>query len=330
MVKYLQKVFVEGCMIHSAKVSRKRDKYDKQYLKNAPIYDSYFVFDMALGGSFVCGRNISKRSYSISSVFDIMSDEECKFAFEYAKSYTSVPAAVSTRFGIALLLPHLAPSSSLFAVVAPRVRGDVLCKVMRIDKKEPVYSPEALTKIKRRVSLKDGELDECRELISRIESVFVDVSEEPMLSGNIDDTVIDRAFEISCYAGCPIGILCGESLKAIGDFDYSLFVGMLFVLLTCARRVSPKKEASLVIEQTSYGSVFTVSFELSGVSQDRLYEVDSCRRIASRKNILFEVMADNKVAHVRFSPISHEWSYLELKSPENNKEIAKEDEKTNE
>ena len=143
--------------------------------------------------------------------------------------------------------------------------------------------------------------------------------DDTMLSGDINDKVIERAFEVSCYVGCPIGVICGEALKAIGDFDFALFVSMLFTLLMCANRVSPKSEASFWAEQTECGAAFTVSFELSGISFKDIYEIEACRCIAERKNILFEVMSDDKLVHVRFSPICREWSYLELKSPSDKK-----------
>ena len=110
-------------MHYSSRLIRKFGRYDKKYLKSVRFFDACYAFDISAGGRLVCVRENDGGTTKIESVFDLMSSEECQFAFEYVKSYTSVPAVVSTFFGEALLLPQFTPSSSLFVVVIPKAKS---------------------------------------------------------------------------------------------------------------------------------------------------------------------------------------------------------------
>lgn len=308
-------------MAYSRNLTRIRDKYDKRSLISASMLDSCLIFDLADGGSLVCSRicaNLKSSEILGKTIFDIMSSKEAEFLFSYCKGYTDRPAAVKTNFGIAILYPHLVPATSCCVLSFPAVGGSEYCIALMRSGKKLLLSDEAQGALKRRKLLKDECIEQCNILMENTAAVF-DGSDATLENDGMTEAVVDRIYDISRYASCHAGVVCGDPLNSAVEFDNPLFICFMLILLFTARRVSARTDSGVVVEQTQYGAYITVSFAgLKGVRLDSLEEMVACRRIADRRNLLFEVMAGDNVVHITFSPVRREWSYLELKSPECN------------
>ncbi|MBQ9112252.1 MAG: hypothetical protein IJY08_01590 [Clostridia bacterium] len=304
-------------MVYSRNLTRRVDKYDKRSIMTAEILDSCYIFDISDGGSLVASRVADGKRRIGDTLFDLISPAEADFLLSHCKSYTSQPAVINTRYGIAVVFPHLMPAASCCVLCFPTMGGDEFCIALSRLRRAHCVSPEAGRVLKRRRMPDGGCLTRCRILLERTDAVFSGTEVLFECSGDITDIVADRIYDISCYAACPAGVVCGDALISVGDFDFSLFVCFIVILMFCARCVSPMRAVSVTIEQTEYGAAVTVSFEVfAGIDVDGLEEIRSCRRMAFRRNLLFEVMSGDSVVHIRFSPVRREWSYLELKSPE--------------
>lgn len=306
-------------MVYGKNFKRVRGKYDKRSLINAYTLDTCLIFDIADGGSLVCSRacsNIGNGRITCGTLFDIMSDKEVEFLFSYCRSYTNIPAAVNTKYGIAILYPHLVPASSCCVLSIPGMGGEAYTLALMRTGNPLILSDEVSSILHRRKVIKEDCLERCNLLMESTSGVF-DGSELSVDGEGMTAAVADRIHEISRYAGCYAGVICGESLNSAVQFDNPLFISFTLILLCIARGVSARRDAGVALEQTQYGAVITVSFAASDrVKLEELESFAACRRIADRRNLLFEIMVSDSVVHIRFSPVRREWSYLELKSPD--------------
>lgn len=308
-------------MIYSKYLSGKykNEIYFKPNVSVGEAYDDRCLFDLARGCRIVvpCADKAYKRMGE--TIYDIMSIDEAEELRRYLLEYGELPMAVSTVFGIAIAIPWLAPSSSLGMLLFPYVGGAELCRVAKRKgwrlKLSASVSAMGLRSSKRSYA----EEDTCMrywELMHEALMPYSSLNNERLLSGDITAVLEERVYALSYYTCCPVGLVCHDAVEEFGTLDFPLFTAFVLVFMMCARIVSGRSEISAAFEENSVGTVIRMSFTVAKKRGSRIIGVDDFRAIAMRKNLFFEYIAGDGVAHVRFSPISPDWSLLGLKSPE--------------
>lgn len=292
------------------------EPYSKEQAKLKGTYDDIYVFDMADFCRIVTARELHKDRNMGESIYDIMTQEGIYEMLEYSKTYTDIPMLVKTAYGPALLIPSIVPSTSLLVLSYISVGGENLYKYCKDNGASVRYSSELDTAgINADFEMPDAVSRYCERYLQRIENAFKNVASGKLLSGDITLLLEERIYALSYYAGCSVSILCEEPIIAYGEFDFSMFVAFVFALMLTARRFSNKKEMALTLENKSYGTAILVSMATQG---NKVYDSDELRvinAIADKRRRFFEHMCDDFISHIRFSPVSKDWSYLEIKSP---------------
>lgn len=303
-------------MIYSKYLSGKyKDQiYFKQNVRDAYVYDDRCVFDITRGCTFVARCTDKSRKGMGESIYDIMTSDEADELIRYLLSYGEYPMAVSTCFGIALVIPWLVPSSGLGVLAYPCVGAEEICRVAK-RKRWKIRLSASVAAMRLRSSKKSyREEDECiREWELLHESL---APCHALKLGDITHILEERVYALSYYTGCPVGIVCNDPVEEFGSFDLQLFTALVLVLMMCARAVSQRGEASVAFESNSIGSVIRMSFTVAKYRKKRVFGIEDFSRTAERKNLFFEHIEGENVIHVRFSPVSPDWALLGLKSPD--------------
>ncbi len=308
-------------MIYSKYLSGKykNEIYFKPNVSISEIYDDRCIFDLSRGCKIIVSCADKAYRKMGETIYDVMGIDEAEELRQYLLEYGELPMAVSTDFGIAIAIPWLAPSSSLGILIFPYVGGAELCRVARRKgwklKLSSAVSAMGLRSSKRSYA----EEDTCVrhwELIHEALSPYSSLSNDRLPSGDITAMLEDRVYALSYYTCCPAGLVCHDAVEEFGTFDFSLFTAFVLVFMMCARIVSGRSEISVSFESNSIGTVIRMSFTVAKRKGSKIVGVDDFRTLAMRKNLFFEYMVGDGVAHVRFSPISPDWALLGLKSPD--------------
>ncbi len=290
--------------------------YSKKSVWEREILDNCYVFDFASGCRFIARRALHSHQIGGKSIYDIMSREGAEEMLAHLMSHTDVLMFVKTSLGPAVVVPSLVPSCSLGVLVFATWDTDDVFREARAGRMKVAFSRELTagrTIRHTKSSIKNAERSAL--LLSRLREAFAGTHERQLVSGNITSRLEERIYALSYYVGCPVGIVCEQPIIAVGDFDLSLFVAFTAITLMCARDVAPLREASVALENNDYGISVRVSMVTAGQHKKKLKGVEDFRALADRKRMLFEYLWDPEIIHIRFSPIAKDWSFLEVKSP---------------
>ena len=291
--------------------------YDKNRVWEREILDNSYVFDIAEGGVFIARRAVSSRRDIGKSVYDIMSREGAEEMIAHLMSHTDVLMFVKTVLGPAIVVPSLVPSCSLGVLVFDTQDTEDVFRAARVNKMRAAYSRELIAGRcirNTKSSLKNAERSAL--LISRLYEVFAGTHTDQLVSGDITSLLEERIYALSYYVGCPVSVVCDRPIVSVGDLDFSLFVVFVLISLMCARDISPLRDATVTIENNDYGLSVRINIVSEKQSKEKITPIESFRALAYRKRMLFECHWETEGIHTRFSPLSKDWSLLEVKSPD--------------
>ena len=140
---------------------------------------------------------------------------------------------------------------------------------------------------------------------------------------------------IELDGGVPLGELMRKRIQMIAEhigisaravtvgeiaederLDLALFISFVTVMLLLAKARSCDGSVAVNIGEDSHGAYVRMAFEYDGRTPRYDVEAEILHGIADKKRILFEVIEDEQIFSVRFSPIIEDWSLLEVKLPD--------------
>ena len=122
---------------------------------------------------------------------------------------------------------------------------------------------------------------------------------------------------ISYLVGCPVTLKCAEQITDYGDLDEGILCAFVLLSTLLARRASSTRGLDITVK-ISEGLGIVVLAEMVADSSARglMPELLTMKAIASRKNMFFDFCIDNGEIYVSIAPSDKDWSYIELKSPD--------------
>lgn len=282
--------------------------------------DSCYVFDLFDDGMLIASRAPackSPQSESIRAYFDLKTYEEVR---AHLLSYATSPMVVDSRMGAGVVIPSLAPASSLGVLCIPDLERDLLIRLAKSGECGEFVCASSTSDIRARMSKRTATAKPAfEEWMARLREAFYDLSLPPAqrFHNPINDRLHDRMLCLARYVGCPITWRDHGDIVSYGDFDYPLFVSFFLTVLCLARRVATDRSIRAGLGMTSFGgTVSVVMRKREEFFVEQMQELLSLRTIAERKNILFDYAEDGELLCIRLSPVSKDWSYLELKAPD--------------
>ncbi|MBR2354278.1 MAG: hypothetical protein IKA76_07255 [Clostridia bacterium] len=280
------------------------------------FFREYYVYDLANGGRLVfCSASSYKRTQA-EGLLESLSAEDRREWEEYLKSYRMIPAIAKTCMGVAVVLPYLMPSASLFMVCIPSIKQSDFCKLALRDPEHPILLGEEMRcASKGRLHDPTGELTErYHAFMKQIERCYghAEYGARPVPE-EIDGILEERIRELSEFLEVPVHISHREKIMNYGEVEEGFFLAYVTMLLTLAKNDLPKGEVSFALEEKSYGC--SVSVMLCGWNRIRRVPTDVLWMdyIASKKRILLDVTPLPNGLMIRFSPMSKDWAILGLK-----------------
>ena len=282
--------------------------------------DACYLFDLYDDGMLIASRapaGKSPQSESIRSYFDLATWDEIR---NYLLSYPTQPMVADSRLGTGIVIPSLTPSSSLGLFCVPNLPRDLLIRLAKLGLCGEFVCTASTADIRARRSKRtEACLPNFEEWTARLHDAFYDL----MLPINrdfhqpINACLHDRMLSLARYVGCPITWDDRGEIVSYGDFDYPLFVSFFLTILCLARRVATDRSVCATLGMTAFGGTVSLTMaKREELCAEEMQELLSLRAIAERKNILFDYTEEQGMLCIRFSPVSKDWSYLELKAPD--------------
>jgi len=282
--------------------------------------DACYLFDLYDDGMLIASRAPackSPQSESIRRYFDPSSWDEIR---AHLLSYSTTPMVVDSRLGTGVILPTLAPAASLGVLCVPSIPRDLLIRLAKKGVCGEFVCASSTSDVRARMSKRTTAcIPEMEAWMARLKDVFYDLALSPErdLREPINTLLHDRMLELARYVGCPITWNDRGDIFNYGDFDYPLFVAFFLTVLCLCRRIAPDRSICATVGMTSFGGTVSVTMtKREELCVEHMQELLSLRAIAERKNILFDYAKEEGRLCIRLSPVSKDWSYLELKAPD--------------
>lgn len=282
----------------------------------APVFDNVYVFDIADGCRIKMRRtNIGAHS-NARYLSEIMDRDEMREMIEYAKQYQRYPLMVETHIGWGIFLPFLVPSSSLGMICIPKMGGIPFLRVAKHKKWKIKLTSKTAARQLRSTGIHQGDLEQSEMLWSILSECFFDIPRMFEIHGKIIPTLEERIYALSYYSAHPVRIFCKEDMISLEPFDFGLFVSYILVFLLSARAEKGVGETDVCFEACNSG--FAVKLFMSAPKGARMIDraAKLMSSVADRNNMLFEFMRTDTTATCRLIPIRKDWSYLGIKSPD--------------
>lgn len=282
--------------------------------------DSLYLFDLYDDGMLLSSRAPacrSPQSESIRRYFDPAIWDEIR---SHLMSYSTIPMVADSRLGTGIILPTLVPASSIGVFCVPTIPRDLLIRLAKSGVCGDFVCASSTSDIRARMSKRTTAcMPEFEAWMARLQEVFYGLSlpcdRDPRRP--INSLLHDRMLSLSYYVGCPITWCDRGDLVSYGDFDYPLFVSSFLTLLCLCRRVATDRSLRATLGMTTFGGTVSVTMTVrDGECAEQMQELLSLRALAERKNILFDYAEGEGMLCIRLSPVSKDWSYLELKAPD--------------
>ncbi len=282
--------------------------------------DSCYIFDLFDDGLLVSSRapmEQSPQSESLQRYVDPITWEEIR---AHLLSYSSIPLVVDTKWGTGIVIPTLAPASSLGVLCVPSIPRDLLIRIAKVGLCGTFALASSTNDIRARQSKRTAAcLPYFRDWMARVSESFdsLTLPKEQDPREPINDILRAHMLRLSRYVGIPVTISEQDSLYSYGDFDYPLFVAFILTVFCLGRRVATDRSVRVRLDMTAFGATVRVAMTKGeNISSEQLQELVSLRALAERKNILFDYAEQGDMLCIRISPVSKDWSYLELKAPD--------------
>lgn len=295
----------------------KNQLYMKQNVRNSKMFYNYYIFDISDGCSFIAERVTNRSPLSERSLYDLMSADQVSEAISHATSYTETPLFVSTSRGVAMLLPHIVPCSSLGILLFPHFGGDYLFRIYKHMGWQARYGigTDALSTRYSKNCIKYTPLAE--ELNDRIHSAFdwTTSAFATDLRGDVTHRLEDRIYAMSYFTGCPAGLVCNEKIEVLGEFDFPIFTAFLLMMSTIVCKTSQSGECSVALSKSDNEVEIRVDFLADSKNIGREPSVIALRKIVDRKRMCIVPFASDNIVYYKFYPTVKDWSLLGIKSP---------------
>ena len=282
--------------------------------------DACYLFDLYDDGMLIASRAPackSPQSESARAYFDPVTWDEIR---SHLLSYSMLPMVVDSRLGTGVVLPTLAPAASFGILCIPDIPRDLLIRLTKSGMCGEFVCASSTTDIRARMSKRTNAcMKDFEAWMSHLKKAFYDLSlpDGRDVRKPINALLHDRMLEVARYVGCPITWNDRTELISYGDFDYPLFVAFFLTVLCLARRVATDRSVCATVGMTSFGGTVSVTMaKREELRVEEMQELLCLRGIAERKIILFDYAEENGMLCIRFSPVTKDWSYLELKAPD--------------
>ncbi len=282
--------------------------------------DACYLFDLYDDGLLVSSRALaakSPQSESIRRYFDLSTWDEIR---THLLSYSPLPMVVDSRLGTGVILPTLAPAASLGVFCVPSIPRDLLIRLAKTGTCGEFVCAASTADIRARMSKRmTACAPQFQAWMENLTEAFYELTlpcdrdaREP-----INARLHDRMLTLARYVGCPITWSDRGDIVSYGDFDYPLFVAFFLTVLCLCRRIAPDRSICATAGMTSFGGTVSVTMaKREEFRAEHMQELLTLRAIAERKNILFDYAEEEGMLCIRISPVSKDWSYLELKAPD--------------
>ena len=282
-------------------------------LINRRFFDELYLLDMTCDCEVVGARASHSRLRLGDRPLEELSDDERSIVESHLLNYGSRPYLTELGGSAVLLIPSLAASGSLGIMMKTDIDGCLFLKLARYCGFETEVSEDILKRPLGRLGKLGREKSGIIHSISEeLERGFGEIREK-----DIADRIRKRAEGMSYLTGAPIGLKLSEKLDDCGPFDEDLLCAGLLLFLLLARRVSRTRGLDVWIENKERLGL-TVSAEIVSDTEpdDLMPEIITLKSIAYRKNVFFDFSINDGEINISFSPSVKEWSYLELKAPD--------------
>ena len=282
--------------------------------------DTCYIFDAFEDGMLVASRAPaanSPQAESIRAYLDLVTWEEMR---THLLSYSPLPMVIDSRLGTGIVIPTLAPAASLGVLCIPDLPRDLLIRLAKSGVCGAFAFARSTSDIRARMSKRTTQAQPTFEAwMARVREIFYDFEaidiQEP--SKPIHEPLCRYIESLSCYLGCPLHVRVRKEIVSYGELDMPLLVAILLNVICLARRVATDRRAEIVLDMTSFGATIGVTMaKREECVTAELQELLSMLALAERKNILFDYAESEGMLGIRFSPVSKDWSYLELKAPD--------------
>ncbi len=283
-------------------------------------HDGCYVFDLFDDGMLIAARAPEAKRPRVESIrehLDMVTWDELR---AHLLSYSPLPMVVDSAWGTGIVLPALAPDASFGVLCVPNIPRDILIRLAKSGLCGEFALASSTADIRARMGKRtDAYLPIFRAWTEELEAAF-----EPLILPRERDVrepmnalLGERMLRLSRYVGCPITQNDHGALVNYGDFEYPLFAAFFLTVLCLARRVATDRSAELSLGMTAFGGTVSVTMaKREDVKTEDIQELITLRALAERKNMPFHYVEEDGLLCIRFSPVSKDWSYLELKSPD--------------
>lgn len=301
-------------------LSQEKQEYTPLTVMARPHADRCYIFDLADDGMLIASRAPfaeEAQSESIRAYLSLGTWEELR---AHLLSYSVCPMVVDTHLGTGVVLPTLTPDASLGVLCIPTIPRDLLVRLAGCGRYGDFVLASSLSDIRIRQSsrteaARPAFLAWTNELLRVFDVGALPTECDRLFPINV--FLRERAHQLASYLGCPIEWHEYGDVTNYGDFELPLFTAFLLNALCLARRVATNRRAYVSIGTTNFGCTVGVRFlKREGTVTEHLQELLSLRALAERKNLLFDYAEGEGMLHIRFAPVSKDWSYLELKTPD--------------
>ncbi len=281
--------------------------------------DCCYLFDLFDDGMLIASRAPAAQSPQAESLKAYLGLGTWEEVRAHLLSYSTLPMVIDSRLGTGLVIPTLAPASSLGVLCVPKIPRDLLIRLAKSGACGEFAFASSTADIRARMSKRTSAyMLDFLEWMEGIKDIFYTLTlpkdrnpREP-----INEFLHDHMLHLARYVGCPIECVDRGEIMHYGDFDYPLFIAFFLGSLCLARRVATDRSVRVMLDMTAFGGTVSVAMaKREEMRAEHMQELVTLRAIAERKNILFDYAEGEGQLCIRISPVSKDWSYLELKAP---------------
>lgn len=284
-------------------------EYDPMRVMSQRFDADCLLFDLADGGRIIASRTPHERMRHGESFWNLTNKEERRVLENYLLSYQTDPVIVNTSLGLAIIFPTLVPDASLGMALIPNMTQNTLFQCLKqVSEPSLLWSEQFSPPIRSKKSTPtESDVAHIHTLLSLFSSAY---------SASIAaDSFEENLSPLSVLSGCPIHLISNDSFRFPSLWNLNLFQAMLTVTLLLCCRISHGREAFLALENEEEGESVTIRIPRPVENASRSAEVAWLSEFSMRKRIFFECTVLDNQLHLRFIPLTPDWSYLGLKEP---------------
>ncbi len=298
-------------------------KQDVQAVMERSFFEDCLLFDVANEGRIVACRSPRCRDRTGEYFFDLLTPDAAGELRAYLLGYHTKPIITETRFGIAVVVPTVMPSSALGIAVLPQMERRTLLRLLsRIEKQKDSEDEMFAWSGSLREEAQGRAVPDMAVRREALEEIMTDIrlclyEYAPTNASKvcrIDEYLEQQLYRLSYFAGCPIDLIRKEKIMSYGDFDFALFTAYMLSVLFLCRRIAPCRKADILLMSSELGGMAEIRIGMEGKPSTIFSEILWMEALAASKNIYFDYAMGEELLQLCFVPVNRDWSYLELKA----------------